>query len=50
VFNAAGLLVKKGVINRNKSDIDLELPSGNYILRIDSTTGLQISHSIILKK
>jgi hypothetical protein len=50
VFNAAGLLVKKGVINRNKSDIDLELPSGNYILRIDSTTGLQISHPIILKK
>jgi hypothetical protein len=49
VFNTGGLLVKKGFINRNKSDIDLELPSGNYILRIDSSTGLQISHSIILK-
>lgn len=50
VFNAGGLLVKKGFINRNKSNIDLDLPSGNYFLVFQLPDGQKISHSLILKR
>lgn len=50
VLNASGQLVKKGFINRNKSHIDLDLPSGNYFLVFQLSDGQKISHSIILKK
>jgi hypothetical protein len=50
VFNAGGLLVKKGFIKRNTSNIDLDLPSGNYFLLFQLPDGQKISHSVILKK
>ena len=49
VFNTGGLLVKKGFINRNESDIALNLPSGNYQLVLHFPDGKKISHSIMLK-
>jgi len=49
VFNTGGLLVKKGFINRNESDIALNLPSGNYHLVLHFPDGKKISHSIMLK-
>jgi len=50
VFNAGGLLVKKGFIKRNTSTIDLKKPSGNYFLVFQLPDGQKISHSVILKK
>ncbi|MBW6535264.1 MAG: T9SS type A sorting domain-containing protein [Mariniphaga sp.] len=50
VFNTGGLLVKKGIIKRNTSNIDLDLPSGNYFLVFQLPDGQKINHSIILKK
>lgn len=50
VFNAGGLLVKKGFIKSSTSAIDLKMPSGNYFLVFQLPDGQKISYPVILKK